>query len=183
MLAIILPYQVRFPAFIKTMKNILSAFIFASLIACKDPGSNNELQKLQARDSLENRNIEVVKNFYAFLDSQDTAALDKVVAKDFALYFGSSEKPVIFEQLKPLVKEVYSGFPDYKHEVEIIFASGDYVTSKLKYTGTHLNTYMDVKPTGKKITYKGIFIFKVEDGLITEMHGMEDNLEVLIKLK
>gem|GEM_PF-2910881 len=169
---------------IKNMKNI-SAFILASvgiyLIACKDPGSNYELQKLQAQDSLEHQNIDVVKNFYAFLDSQDTAALDKVVAKDFALYFGSSEQPVIFEQLKPLVKEVYSGFPDYKHEVEIIFASGQYVTSKLKYTGTHLNTYMNVKPTGKKVTYKGIFIFKVENGLITEMHGMEDNLASLIK--
>jgi predicted ester cyclase len=167
------------------MKDILSPLIVVaaavSLMSCSDSQSSAELKKLQTQDSLEMRNIEIVKSFYAYLDSQDTAALDKVVAKDFALYFGSSEQPVIFEQLKPLVKEVYSGFPDYKHEVEIIFASGQYVTSKLKYTGTHLNTYMDVKPTGKEVTYKGIFIFKVENGLITEMHGMEDDLAALIK--
>lgn len=169
----------------KTMKNILSAFILASvsvsLIACTDSRSSNELLKLQAQDSLENRNIDIVKNFYEYLDKRDTAALDKIVAKDFALYFGSSEQPVIFEQLKPLVMNVYAGFPDYKHEIEIILASGDHVTSKLKYTGTHLNTYMDVKPTGQKVTYKGIFIFKIENGLITEMHGMEDDLATLIK--
>jgi predicted ester cyclase len=169
------------------MKNISTAFILASvaacMLSCTDAGSSSALQKLQAQDSLENRNMEIVKNFYSYLDKQDTAALDKVVAKDFALYFGSSEQPVIFEQLKPLVKSVYTGFPDYKHELEIILASGDYVTSKLKYTGTHLNTYMDIKPTGKKVTYKGIFIFKIENGLITEMHGMEDNLATLIKME
>ena len=151
------------------------------LMACSDSQSTAELKTFRTQDSLESRNIEMVKHFYSYLDSQDTAAIDKIVAKDFALYFGSSERPVIFEQLKPLVKEVYSGFPDYKHEVEIIFASGEYVTSKLKYTGTHLNAYMGIKPTGQKITYKGIFIFKIEHGLITEMHGMEDNLAGLIK--
>ena len=169
------------------MKDVLRPLIVivaaVSLMACSDSQSNVELKKLRAEDSLENRNIEIVKSFYTYLDSQDTAALDKVVAKDFALYFGSSEQPVIFEELKPLVKEVYSGFPDYKHELEIIFASVEYVSTKLKYTGTHLNTYMDVKPTGKKVTYKGIFIFKIENGLITEMHGMEDNLAALIKSK
>lgn len=152
-----------------------------SLLSCSDSRPNDELAKYRAEDSLENRNMEIVKSFYTYLDSQDTAALDKIVAKDFALYFGSSEQPVIFEQLKPLVKEVYSGFPDYKHEVEIIFSSGGYVTSKLKYTGTHLNEYMEIEPTGQKITYKGIFIFKIERGLITEMHGMEDDLASLIK--
>ena len=169
----------------EAMKDILSQLIVVaaviSLMACSDSQTSAELKELRAQDSLETRNIEIVESFYAHLDSQDTAALDKIVAKDFALYFGSSEQPVIFEQLKPLVKEVYSGFPDYKHEVEIIFASGEYVTSKLKYTGTHLNTYMNVKPTGKKVTYKGIFIFKIEDGLITEMHGMEDDLAGLVK--
>lgn len=167
------------------MKNALSIFVTTAVVvflaACSETPSNVELATLQARDSLESKNIEIVKNFYAHLDSQDTAALDKVVAHDFALYFGSSERPVIFEQLKPLVKKVYAGFPDYKHEIEIIFASGDYVTTKLKYTGTHSNTYMGIEATGTKVTYKGIFIFKIEDGLITEMHGMEDDLSALIK--
>ena len=163
------------------IRSLVISVVAVSSTACTEKQSNDELTKFQAQDSLESRNMAIVESFYAHLDSQDTAALDKVVAKDFALYFGSSERPVIFEHLKPLVKKVYAGFPDYKHEIEIMFASGDYVTTKLKYTGTHSNTYMDIEATGKKITYKGIFIFKIEDGLITEMHGMEDDLSSLIK--
>ena len=165
----------------KNYQSLLIGVVAISLVNCSEPPANNELANFKVQDSLENQNIETVKSFYSYLDKQDTAALDKVVAKDFALYFGSSDQPVIFEQLKPLVKEVYSGFPDYKHEIEMIFASGDYVTTKMKYTGTHLKEYMNLKPTGKAVMYKGIFIFKIEDGLITEMHGMEDNLADLIK--
>lgn len=167
------------------MKDYLSPLIIViiifSLTDCSQPPSSTELANFQSQDSLQKKNVEIVKSFYSYLDKQDTAALDKVVAKDFALYFGSSDQPVIFEQLKPLVKEVYSGFPDYKHEIEIIFGSENYVATKMKYTGTHLKTYMNIKPTGKAIMYKGIFIFKIEDGMITEMHGMEDNLADLIK--
>jgi len=72
-------------------------------------------------------------------------------------------------------------FQIYKHTIEIIFASKEYITSKLSYTGTHSNTYLGLDATGKKIQYKGIFIFKIKDGLINEMHGWEDDLTSLIK--
>ena len=88
-----------------------------------------------------------------------------------------------YNQITPLIKEVYFAFPDYKHEIEIIFASGQYVTVKVDHIGTHSNTYMGIQPTGKMVSYKSIFIFTLEDGLITDVHGMEEDLAALIQTK
>jgi predicted ester cyclase len=139
-------------------------------------------QKGQASNALvEEANIKIVRSFYEFLDKQDSTSLEKIIDEDFALYFGSYEEPMTFKQLKPLIKEVYFAFPDYKHDIEIIFASGQYVTVKVKQVGTHSDTYMGIKPTQKRISYKALFIFKLAEGLITEAHGMEDDLAALIK--
>ena len=117
------------------------------------------------------------------MDRKVPTTLKKLIVKHFEIFFGSSEEPVRYDQIKPLIKEVYLAFPDYKHEIEIILASGDYVTVKLDHIGTHTNTYMGIAPTGKRVSYKSIFIFTLEGGLITDVHGMEDDLAAIIKAK
>ena len=154
-----------------------------ALTSCSDSQVNKKLQQLEQQTMLEEANTKTVRNFYEFMDKQDSTSLEKLIGKDFALFFGSSEEPISYNQIKPLIKEVYLAFPDYKHEIEIIFASGQYVTVKVDHIGTHSNTYMGIQPTGKKVSYKSIFIFTLEDGLITDVHGMEEDLAALIKAK
>lgn len=153
-----------------------------TMAACKDSQLKSDLLKFQNQENIEDKNIKTVKGFYKYLDNQDTVSLNGLIDKDFVSYFGSSEESISFDKLKPLIKSFYSAFPDYKHEVENIFASGEFVASKLNYTGTHSNTFMDIKSTGKKISYKGIFIFKIKDGLINEIHGIEDDLTMLTQI-
>ena len=157
--------------------------IALALMSCGDSQQRNLVSILEEQAMLEEANIKTVRSFYEFMDKQDSASLEKLIGKDFALFFGSSEEPISYNQIKPLIKEVYVAFPDYKHEIEIIFASGQYVTVKVDHIGTHSNTYMDIPPTGKKVSYKSIFIFTLEDGLITDVHGMEEDLSALIKAK
>ena len=153
------------------------------LISCGEREQKNQVSRLEEQAMLEEVNTKIVRSFYEFMDKQDSTSLEKLIGKNFALFFGSSEEPVSYSQIKPLIKEVYFAFPDYKHEIEIIFASGQYVTVKVDHIGTHSNTYMGIQPTGKKVSYKSIFIFTLEDGLITDVHGMEEDLAALIKAK
>ena len=41
---------------------------------------------------------------------------------------------------------------------------------------------MELDSTGNKIEYKGIFIFKIADGKIAELWGMEDDLTMMTQL-
>jgi steroid delta-isomerase-like uncharacterized protein len=168
----------------KTFTNSLLFFALAlALISCGESQQKYQASSLEEQARLEEANTKTVRNFYEFMDRQDSTSLEKLIGKDFALFFGSSDEPIRYNQIKPLIKEVYLAFPDYKHEIEIIFASGQYVTVKVDHIGTHSNTYMGIPPTGKKISYKSIFIFTLEDGLITDVHGMEEDLAALIKAK
>ena len=163
-----------------TLSLLAIALVMAS---CGESQQKNQVSSLEEQAMLEEANTKTVRNFYEFMDKQDSTSLEKIIGKDFALFFGSSEEPISYNQIKPLIKEVYVAFPDYKHEIEIIFASGQYVTVKVDHIGTHSNTYMGIQPTGKKVSYKSIFIFTLEDGLITDVHGMEEDLAALIKAK
>ncbi|MBC8315338.1 MAG: ester cyclase [Bacteroidetes bacterium] len=58
----------------------------------------------------------------------------------------------------------------------------EYVVAQLKYTGTHSSKFMELDSTGNKIEYKGIFIFKIADGKIAELWGMEDDLTMMTQL-
>jgi predicted ester cyclase len=161
-----------------TLSHLAIALAMAS---CGESQQKNQVSSLEEQAIVEDANTKIVRSFYEFMDKQDSTSLEKLIDKNFALFFGSSEEPVSYTQIKPLIKEVYAAFPDYKHEIEIIFASGQYVTVKVDHLGTQSNAYMGIPPSGKKVSYKSIFIFTLEDGLITDVHGMEEDLAALIK--
>ena len=162
-----------------TILSLLSTALI--LMSCSKSKDNVQSSKCEEQAMVEETNIKLVRSFYEYMDRQDSMSLEKLIGNDFALFFGSSEEPVKYHQIKPLIKEVYVAFPDFRHEIEIIFASGQYVTVKLDHIGTHKNTYMGIAPSVKQISYKSIFIFTVEDGVITDVHVMEDDLAALVK--
>ena len=127
-------------------------------------------------------NIEVIKDFYKFLDEQHLDACGEIFPAGSKGYMGGSNESFSFEDIKPFIKSFYNAFPDYKHEIENIFASNDFVVAQLKYTGTHKNRFMEIESTGNKIEYKGIFIFKMTDGKISESWAIEDDLTMMTQI-
>ena len=161
---------------------VIIILLFIS-ISCQDKDKEDELKKYRQKDSIEISNIETVKMFYNALDQQDFEALNKIFPKDSKGYMGSSEESFTLEDITPFIKMYYSAFPDYNHIIENIFASDGFVVAQVKYTGTHLNSFMEIDSTGNKIEYKGIFIFKVNNGIIDELWGVEDDMTLFSQLK
>ena len=151
-------------------------------LSCQNGQTKDELAKYKKIKILEERNIEIAKKFYRFLDEQELDSCTTLFAENSKGYLGSSEESLQFVDIIPFIKSYYTAFPDYKHEIENIFASGDYVVAKLKYTGTQTATFMEIPSTGKKIKYKGIFIFKILNGQIVESWGIEDDLTMMQQL-
>jgi steroid delta-isomerase-like uncharacterized protein len=63
----------------------------------------------------------------------------------------------------------YDAMPDWQITQDFILAEADRVASRGTITGTHSGTFMGVPPTGKKVSWTGIIIFRLdEEGKIIE---------------
>jgi steroid delta-isomerase-like uncharacterized protein len=162
--------------------SFLSLLLAVSIAACQESESSKELSKVRNDTTLESQNISVVKSFYRSLDSHDTSSFDKLIHNNFVSFFGSSEDSITLSELKPLMRNFYTAFPDFKHHIINIFESGDFVICHARYTGTHKGEFMNIPPTGKEISFKGVHIFKIKEGSIIELHEIADNLSFMSQI-
>ena len=165
-----------------TLILILCLVLTPPMTSCQDSELKKELSKFQNDTALESENIKIVKTFYNYLDSHDTSSFSNLIHKNFVSFFGSSEDSITLVELKPLMRSFYSAFPDFKHHIKNIFASGDFVVCHAKYTGTHKGDFMNIPATGIKISFKGIHIFKIKEGSIIELHEVADNLSFMTQI-
>ena len=76
----------------------------------------------------------------------------------------------------------WTAFPDQTYEEENIFAYGDYVCFEGVMAGTQKGTYLGLAPTGKYISMRVAFIWRIEDGKVKEWHSYWDAADVLRKM-
>jgi len=152
------------------------------MLSCQNKQTMDELTKYKDIKILEDRNIEIAKKFYRLLDEQKIDSCTALFAENNEGYLGSSDESLQFADIIPFIKIYYTAFSNYKHEIENIFASGDFVAAQLRYTGTHAAIFMEIPSTGKNIDYKGIFILKMQDGKIVGSWGIEDDLTMMKQL-
>lgn len=118
-------------------------------------------------------NKAIVRRLYEAFNKQDLAQLDKLIAPDYV------DHPRQFRGLKSYKQHLtmfYKSFPDSNETLEDIIAEGDKVCTRLKGTATHKGEYRGLAPTGKKITWEAVSIWRIVDGKITEMWAFSDEL-------
>jgi steroid delta-isomerase-like uncharacterized protein len=145
-----------------------------------------ELAKYKELENKEASNIEIVKQFYfhldKFMNEQERNAFISLWSSDSKSFDGSSDESMSMEEMTPFLKMWYTSFPDLKHQIINLIAKNDYVVVQVKYTGTQMNEFMGIPTTQKKIECKGVHIFKLVAGKITELHFMDDNLTMFNQL-
>jgi predicted ester cyclase len=65
-------------------------------------------------------------------------------------------------------------FPDLKMSVEDTIESGDRVVVRWRAQGTHTGAVGNIKPTGNKVDFTGITIYRFAGGRIVESWGQAD---------
>ena len=111
-------------------------------------------------------NKEIVRRYFdEALNQKNFALLDEVVSD---------------ESLKQLVTSTLGrAFPDLQRTVEDVVAEGDKVVARLTMRGTHTGEYLGVPPTGRKVTFTAIGIYRIENGKIAEAWISRDDLTIL----
>jgi len=72
-------------------------------------------------------------------------------------------------------------FPDLKLTIRHQISEDDWVVSVYSVTGTFMNEWFDMKPTGEPITFTGVNVDRIKDGKIIEHGGAADLFEPLFK--
>lgn len=75
-----------------------------------------------------------------------------------------------------------AAFPDWHSELHLLIAEDDLVAEVFTASGTHRGEIMGVAPTGRDVTLRGINVFRVCDGRISERWGRLDDLGFLQQL-
>ena len=77
------------------------------------------------------------------------------------------------------VRETY---PDLHVAVEQQIAEGEWVVSRITARGTHLGTWLGMRPTGKRVEITGVNIDRVVGGRIVEHGGAANLLGPLLEI-
>ena len=119
-------------------------------------------------------NKAIVRKFLEALNKQDLSSLDDFVATDYL------DHTNIFKGLndvKQAITTFYKAFPDFHVKIEDIIAEGDKVWVHEIETGTHKGEYNGIAPSGKKINFTCVDIFKVVNMKIAEAWHVYDFLD------
>jgi len=101
--------------------------------------------------------------------------IEKFISSNYAEIIEGKRHLVGIEGAKEHLIGVRQTYPDLKLTVDKQIAEGDWVATCITARGTHIGTWLGIKPTGKQVSFTGVNIEKVENGKITD-HGGAANL-------
>jgi predicted ester cyclase len=79
------------------------------------------------------------------------------------------------EALKTLIGIYRAGVPDLNITVEHLVAEGDWVSTRVRCTGTHTGELAGIPPTGRNVDFTASDIFKMSGGrIVASWHNVDD---------
>jgi steroid delta-isomerase-like uncharacterized protein/4-oxalocrotonate tautomerase family enzyme len=129
------------------------------------------------------RNRAVIDRFYDAVNTKRREVFYEIVHPDFVNHGGASGDLVGPQALIDSLNPFYAAMPDWHVSEDYVVAQGDRVASRGTITGTHTGPFMGVPPTGKKLSWTGIIIYRLdEDGKIVERWQDFDALGMLTQM-
>jgi predicted ester cyclase len=76
-----------------------------------------------------------------------------------------------------------TGFPDLEVDVDDVVAEGDRVVVRLRFRGTHRGPFQGIEPTGRRVEFGAIRIYRLRDGLVVETWAHQDSMGLVRQLR
>jgi len=126
--------------------------------------------------------IKTARLFYAFWDTGNADYASAVVDNNFRDNTLPEGRPQGPKGLLYASQTFRSAVPDLHCTIEDLLVSGDKITTRLTFTGTHTGQFMGHPATGKTVRFLAIDILRIRGGRIVEDWHLEDNLTLLEQL-
>ena len=122
------------------------------------------------------RNVELMKRWVDAINRNELSAIKESVASDFIRHdlSGTSPDVVGIEQLTEFIKTLRVGLPDMQVTIEDIFATDDRVAMQITTVGTHAGEILGFPPSGKRVQFAGINLYRIVGDQIAETWQLQD---------
>jgi steroid delta-isomerase-like uncharacterized protein len=117
---------------------------------------------------LEDNKLLVRRYYEEMWNRWDFALADGLVAEGVAFRGSLGQSVQGRDGFKEYMRAVRRAFPDFYNRVEELVAEGDRVVARLTYTGTHAGDLFSIAPTGRRVSYAGVALFRIVSGQIAE---------------
>ena len=126
--------------------------------------------------------IKTARLFYAFWDTGNAEYVSASVDNNFRDNTLPEGRPQGSKGLLYASQAFRSAVPDLHCKIEDLLVSGDRITARLAFTGTHKGEFMGQPATGNPVRFLAIDILRIRGGRIVEDWHLEDNLTLLQQL-
>ncbi len=142
----------------------------------------------QSAEATEENNIKLARQVIEAFNIGDVSNVSQFISPQYFIMNRKAD-PVGGQLRGPeefidTVKNLRIAFPDLRHEEQTIITQGDMVVSVINVTGTNTGNFFILPPTGNKINYEAVHIYRIdEDGKIAEHKAIRDDLTFLVHLE
>ena len=131
---------------------------------------------------------DLVYSYYRTVEAQpfDAVAAARFFAEDFRCFPPREAPPGVTAKAATvgLLSMLAAGFPDARRHLLVVEAlEGQRVLAYFLFEGTHTGPFFGASPSGNKISFVGVDIFRVEDGRFAENWHVEDVSSLLAQMK
>jgi steroid delta-isomerase-like uncharacterized protein len=130
----------------------------------------------------------LIRRYYeALWNRWDFALADELIAESIIFRGSLGVRVQGREGFKEYMRTVRAAFPDFHNHIEELIAENGRVAARLTYTGTHRGEALGVAPTGRRVSYAGVALFRVVEDRIVEgwvlgdVHGLLQQLTGAIR--
>ena len=125
-------------------------------------------------------NKAIIRRFVEEVQSKhDIDLMDELFSPDFYDHGTTSHT---LAEAKQFFAMLFAAFPDIHADIHDQVAEGDKVVTRKTFQGTHEGEFMGIPPTGKKVAFDVIDIFRIANGRIVEHWYVGDMMALMQQL-
>jgi steroid delta-isomerase-like uncharacterized protein len=126
-------------------------------------------------------NLNAVQRFYDAYNNKQEAILSEVIADDYVDY-GHEPPGRGVQGAKSDYQDIARAFADARFDIDEMFGSDDRVVVRWTLHATHTGPFAGLSPTQRKAAVRGISLYRLRDGKITETRNQADLLALFTQL-
>ena len=110
----------------------------------------------------------------------DFSKLDEIMRDDYIQH--NEDVPQGKAGFKRFFEQMFRAMPDFSYTIKKIVAEGDTVMMYSTTTATHLGEWLGNPPTGNKLNFDVVDIFRIQNGKIAEHWDVADTLKLFTQV-
>jgi predicted ester cyclase len=133
-----------------------------------------------ASDTAAGENVKIVREYTErVFNSHNPALASEYVTPDVKWHGGTLGTVEGAENLVGLLRGFIGALPDLNAQEQDIVVAGDTVTVRFVVEATHSGDLLGIAPTGRRVRWDAVDVYRLRDGKITEEWAADDLTAIL----